>query len=84
MYSVKNLFTQEPASITGFIIATLNLLVLAHVFYLSKDLVLATNGVLMLGLNLFYVRPLSTSTSALRALGEATNGSSAPVTPTLP
>lgn len=69
MYSIKNLLTQEPSAISGFVVATLNLLVLASVIHITKDLVVASNAVLILGLNLFYVKPLTASKSALKELG---------------
>lgn len=68
MYSIRNLLTQEPTAISAFIIATLNVFVLASVIHLSKDVVLATNTSLVLGLGLFYVRPLTASKSALSEL----------------
>lgn len=70
MYSVKNLLKQEPTAISAFIIATLNVFVLAGVLHLTKDVVLAINTSLVLGLGLFYVRPLTTSTDALKKLSD--------------
>jgi len=68
MYSVKNLFKQEPTAISAFVVATLNVFVLAGIIHLTKDVILATNTSLVLGLGLFYVRPLTTSRSALQEL----------------
>ena len=70
MYSVKNLFLQEPTAISAFIIATLNVFVLAGIVALSKDVVLATNTSLVLGLGLFYARPLTASKSAMKELDD--------------
>lgn len=67
-YGFRNLLKQEPTAISAFIISTLNVFVLAGVIHLTKDVVLATNTTLVLGLGLFYVRPLTASKSSIAEL----------------
>ncbi len=68
MYSIKAILTQEPNSVSATIIAILNLLVLAGVVHLTGQTIAAANTAVVLLLGLFYVRPLTTSKSAMNEL----------------
>lgn len=70
-YSLKNVFKQEPAAIRAAVLAVLGVLVMTGVVTLSAQAVAGIGVSVSLVLDLFYVRPLSASKSALHELSEA-------------
>lgn len=69
MYDPRNVFKQEPANVVGFLMLVVNFLIAMQFVSLTDLQIAATNALLIGGLNLFYVRPLTASKDALHALG---------------
>lgn len=65
MYSIKNVFKQEPNAIKAAIVTLLATLVMAGVVNLSGEQVAGYGLALEVLLGLFYVRPLSISKKAI-------------------
>lgn len=70
MYSIRNVFKQEPNAIREAVIAVLAVLVMTGVVDISAEATAGIGLCVSLVLGLFYVRPLSTSTSALQDLAK--------------
>lgn len=68
MYSLKAVFTQEPSAIVAVLMLGLNLLAITHVVQVTAEQLAAVNAFLLPAFNLFYVRPLTASKSALNEL----------------
>lgn len=71
MYSIKNVFTQEPATVSA---GVMTLIAVALAWFpgleVSAEQIAVTEGGLATFLALFYVRPLTASKSALTELSD--------------
>lgn len=81
MYSIKNVFTQEPAQVKSAFLAILAALVITGTVNLSGEATAAIGIAVEVLLNLFYVRPLTASKSALSELDVPTPSPSKPPAP---
>lgn len=70
MYSIRNVFRQEPNAIREAILAILAVLVMTDVVNISEEATAGIGLCVSLVLGLLYVRPLSASTSALEDLAK--------------
>lgn len=68
MYSLRNIFLQEPNAVRTAVVAILAALVVTEVIDISTEAVAAWGIVIEVVLTLFYVRPLSVSKEGLRQL----------------
>lgn len=68
MYSVRNIFTQEPETVKGAALTVLAALVLVNAINLSGEATAGFGLMIERVLSLFYVRPLTASKAALNDL----------------
>lgn len=68
MYSIKNVFKQEPNAIREAILAILAVLVMTDVIQVSEEVTAGIGLCVSIVLGLFYVRPLTASKDALKTL----------------
>lgn len=69
MYSLGQVFKQEPANVVAVFMLMINLLIALQVVAMTDIQIAATNALLLPLLNLFYVRPMTVSRDALNKLG---------------
>lgn len=74
MYSLKNIFKQEPNAIREAILSILAVLVMTDVVEISEEATAGIGLMVSVILGLFYVRPLSASVDALKELSVKKKG----------
>lgn len=75
MYSIKQLFMQEPNTVRSAVMAIIGALVITGVINLSVEALAEWGVAFELTITLFYVRPLSVSKAGLRAITNGKKGS---------
>jgi len=68
MYSLKNIFLQEPESVKGLVMTLLGLAVLTGMVHASGEVIAGIGLAVERLLGFFYVRPLTASKAGINAL----------------